>query len=85
VPDEHGTAVPVGVEQADEITGQLVDAVGRRVGRARRAAAAAHVRRENAKSGAGQGRLHVPPRVRELGEAVHEHHGRAGTLVADRQ
>ena len=76
VPDDHRPFGADVIEQADDVGGQLDDVVrvdGRRL---RRPAVAALIGRQHAVARLGQRRNLVTPGVRQLGEAVGQHHHR---------
>jgi hypothetical protein len=64
VADEHGVVVAGRVEQAEEVTAEVLDAVGADVARCARAAVAALVRREDVVAGGDERFDLVAPRAR---------------------
>jgi hypothetical protein len=70
---------PVGadvVEQADDVCGQLPNVIGLAGLWARRSAVAALIGGQHVIARRGQRRDLVPPRVRQFGEPVRQHHHR---------
>ena len=85
VPGEDGALEAQGIEQRDQIAGEVLEIVGLH-GRGRVAAAvAALVGRDHPEAGGGQGRDLAAPRVGELGEAVAQHHRRAASALVHGQ
>ena len=72
VADEHGLLVTERIEEAREIAGQMRHVVGLDFGRARRAAIAALIGRDDVETCFGQGRNLEAPGIGELRKAVTE-------------
>jgi hypothetical protein len=85
VPDEHRAFLAQVVEQAQQVVGEVVDVVGvDRLGTARPPVATL-VERHGPVPLARQGGDLVPPRVRQVGEAVGQHDGEALARLEDVQ
>ena len=74
MPDEDRSLLADGIEETEEVVGQMHDVVVLDGRWAVGCAVAALVGGDDAKSLVGQGSELVTPRVPELGEAVAEHH-----------
>ena len=83
--DEHRLFETEFVEQANEVAGQLIHAVGRDRFGCGGTAVAALVGRDRPEPGRRDGRELVPPRVGQLGESVGEDDGGPRPLFVDRQ